>query len=363
MIKNRNSTLIILMKRYFNYSASGPVQSFYYCCHFKLTRFFSACLFFTFFINIHCANAQDKRVVAIGSSTTAGIAATSRDSAWTGLLSTYYKCRINVLDSVYNLGVPGSIIYNGMPSGYIPPPSRPYPDTLHNVTKAVTILSGLSNAASGVVIVNFPTNGYIKYSIQEIMLSMQTIYDTVTSRGNRCFISTTQPRSDSIYNDPLVKKKLADIKDSVLNRFNQYSLNFWDGLFDPADTSILAKYSSGDLIHFNNAGHRVLFERVLAKNIFNLPVWYSKASGNLEDLSTWGSNTDGSGTSPLDFTADNQSFNVVNNPSPAIGGNWILDGKSTQLIIGDGITPVNLFIPENYQLRILCSAASGCTFH
>ncbi len=348
------------MKEYFNCLHYNLAKIFFNCYQSKLIRLSLAVLYFTFFINCNQVNAQIKRIVAIGSSSTAGSGATSKDSCWVSLLNNYYKCRLNIIDSAYNLGVPGISNYDAMPTGYIPPSSRPYPDAVHNVSRAVSILSNLSNPANGVVIVNFPTNGYITYSIAEIMSSLQTIYDSVTLRGNRCYISTTQPRCDGSYNTSASKKKLAEIKDSIINRFNKYALNFWDGMFDPADTTILAKYSCGDLIHFNNAGHMVLFERVIAKNIFDLPVWYSKAMGNLEYLSTWGSNNDGSGTNPSSFTTDNQLFNIVNNPSPVIAGNWILSGKNTQLIIGDGITPVHLIIPANVKVSIAGSITGSC---
>jgi lysophospholipase L1-like esterase len=326
----------------------------------KSIRPFAGLLCFTFFINSTSINAQDKRLVAIGSSSTAGYCASSKDSCWVSMLNNYYKCRLNIIDSAYNLGVMGTTNYQAMPSGYTPPPSRPSPDVAHNVSKAVSILSNLSNTANGVVIVNFPTNGYINYSIAEIMNSLQTIFDSVTVTGSRCYITTTQPRCDAGYNTAAVKKKLADIKDSILNRFDNNAINFWDGMFNSADTTIQTGYSCGDFIHFNNTGHRVLFERVIAKNIFGLPVWYSKANGNLEDLTTWGSNPDGSGTSPSSFATDNQLFNIVNNSSPLIGGDWILSGKNTQIIIGDGVTPVHLIIPANVKVSITGSAAGSC---
>ena len=215
-----------------------------------------------------------------------------------------------------------------MPTGYIPPGSRPLPDAVHNITKACFICD-ISAPDDGVLIVNFPSNNYYTYSIAEIMNCLQVIYDSAIINGHRCFISTTQPRSDDIYNTAAVKRKMADIKDSIINRFGTaHSLNFWDGMFNPADTTILAKYSSGDFIHFNNAGHRVLFERVIAKNIFGLPVWYSKTTGNLDMLTTWGSNPDGSGINPTSFSLDNQLFNIVNNPTPVIGANWTISGKN-----------------------------------
>lgn len=312
-------------------------------------------------MNSWTVTAQIRRVVAVGSSTTVGIGATSPDSSWIGLINKYYKCRLGIIDSAYNLGVAGTNTYYGMPSGYIPPPSRPNPDTAHNVSKANFILKNLSTPDYGVVIVNYPTNDYNTYSIAEIMNSLQLIYDSATAAGNRCYISTTQPRCDIAFNNSTVKKKLADIKDSILNRFGTaHTLNFWDGLYNPADTTILTKYSAGDCVHFNNAGHRVLFERVIAKNIFNLPVWYSKNTGNLDELSTWGSNADGSGSSPESFTTNYQVFNVINNPSPTIGASWLLSGKNIQLIIGDGINPVDILIPADKFIQVTSPPPNNC---
>ena len=193
------------------------------------------------------------------------------------------------------------------------------------------------------------------------MNSLQLIYDSATGTGNRCFITTTQPRTDGIFNTSDVKRKLADIKDSIINRFGiANTLNFWDGMYNPEDTSILDKYSSGDMIHFNNAGHRELFDRVVAKNIFNLPVWYSKSSGSLNNLATWGSNTDGSGNNPTSFTADFQLFNVVNNPAPTITANWTLSGNNTRLVIGNGITPVNFIVPTGLKVSTSNPPINSC---
>ena len=314
--------------------------------------------FLLIFININHSFSQIKRVVAIGSSTTAGTGATSKDSSWVSLLNNYYKCQLGIVDSIYNLGIPGADNYRGMPTGYIPPATRPFPDTEHNISKALFLLKDLPVASDGVVIVNYPTNNYINYTIEEIMSSLQLIHDSAISGGNRCFITTTQPRTDGGYNSGAVKRKLADIKDSIINRFGAANtINFWEGMYDPADTSILDKYSSGDSIHFNNAGHRELFNRVVAKNIFNLPVWYSKSSGSLNNLSTWGSNINGSGSNPTSFTADYQLFYIVNNPSPTITANWTISGNNTRLVIG---TPVNFIIPQGLKVSISNPPINNC---
>lgn len=313
------------------------------------------------FINPNRSISQVKRIVAIGSSTTAGIGASSKDSCWVSLLNNYYKCRLLVTDSVFNLGVGGSDNYRGMPTRCVQVEQRPTPDKDRNISKACVLLEGLTYPADGVVIVNYPSNNYDSYSIEEVMSSLQTIYDSALAKGNRCFITTTQPRSDGVFNTSIIKRKLSDIKDSIVNRFGTANtLNFWDGMYDPADSSILEKYSFGDFIHFNDAGHRELFERVVAKNILNLPVWYSKPIGSLDKLSSWGNNIDGSGTSPTSFTADYQLFNVVNNPTPTITANWTLSGNNTRLVIGNGSTIVNFIIPAGLKVSIANPPVNNC---
>ncbi|MEP7109672.1 MAG: SGNH/GDSL hydrolase family protein [Ferruginibacter sp.] len=305
--------------------------------------------------------AQNKRMVAIGSSTTAGYITTSPDSSWFGRFSKYYKCRVSIMDSSLNFGVSGAGVYTGMPTGCLPPPGRPNPDMAKNVSKAVAVMQSLASPEDGVIIVNYPSNQYNIYSIAEIMNCLQLIYDSATVSGNLCFITTTQPRTDSLFDNSAMKKKLADIKDSTLNRFGvAHTINFWDGMYNPVDTTILPIYSAGDQIHFNDAGHRVLFERILAKNVFSLPAWYAAPHGNLNLLTSWGANADGTGRHPAGFAINNQVFIITNNPTPTINANWTISGKNVQLIVGDGIKPVSFKIPAGFRVTVSNPPPSAC---
>lgn len=226
------------------------------------------------------------RMVAIGSSTTGGTGSFPLDSSWVGRFRHYYVTQQGIASAVHNLGVGGYTCYQGMPTSYVPPPGRPGPQPGYNVTMVVSLLAGLAVPENGVVIVNYPTNGYNTYTIDEIMTCLQTIYDSATRLGNKCYITTTQPRGDTPFNTSAVKRKLADIKDSILNRFGDNAINFYDGLYNPADSTILPAYKSAvDDIHFNNTGHRVLFERVQAKNVFGvaLPVKLHQFAAVLQD--------------------------------------------------------------------------------
>ena len=222
-----------------------------------------------------CLSASSQyRVAVVGSSTAGGTGAWPQDSSWVNRFNQFYKHKLHLVDSTYTLAVGGYPVYKGMPSSYVPPPDRDGPDHNRNVTHANACLADLPLPYNGIVFINYPSNKYEEYSIAEIMMCLQTIYDSVLKEGHRCYIITTQPRSGGVWDDPLLKRKLAVIKDSIINRFGTQTINFYDGLYNPTDSTILTKFHSGDGIHFNNAGHRELFERVRAKNVFNvvLPV-------------------------------------------------------------------------------------------
>ena len=77
------------------------------------------------------------------------------------------------------------------------------------------------------------------------------------------WIATTQPRNLTIAG----RTNLMEMRDSTFTRFDDFAVDFWttlalsDGTIDPL-------YDSGDGIHLNDAGHRILLGRVTAKGIF-----------------------------------------------------------------------------------------------
>src|SRR2546423_1059796 len=91
--------------------------------------------------------------------------------------------------------------------------------------------------------------------------------------------------------------------------------------------------------------------------------FYSKSTGNLNDTATWGTNTEGSGTSPTDFTTSNQVFNIRNNTSPTIGANWTVSGSGSKVVLGDPtVTAINFTVPGNFSFTgtiDIAAASSG----
>jgi hypothetical protein len=76
-------------------------------------------------------------------------------------------------------------------------------------------------------------------------------------------------------------------------------------------------------------------------------IFYSKSTGNLQDLSTWGFNTDGTGTSPLNFTTGGATYVLTNRSSVVLDTFIIISGTSSKMIIGDSINAIELSISSN----------------
>lgn len=271
---------------------------------------------------------SQKKMVAIGSSTTAGQGTFPLDSSWVNRFNHYYKYVLHVLDSTYNLGVGGYSCYKGMPNNYVPPPNRPGPDPSHNVSLAVTFLSSLEHGIDGTIIVNYPTNGYDSFTVAEVMASLQLIYDSATKKGYACYVTTTQPRSDAAnhFNTSAAKRKLAVLKDSILLRFGSHAIDFYTGMINAADSTILAKYSAGDSIHYNNAGHAELWNRVLAKDVLNLgplPLKITQFNGSLQNqqvVLTWNvQDTDPTALFTVQYSTDGTSFQPLQSITPKKG--------------------------------------------
>jgi hypothetical protein len=99
------------------------------------------------------------------------------------------------------------------------------------------------------------------------MYCLRTIRDSANKKGVPCFVTTTQPRTG--FSLP-ARTKLKALRDSILLEMGFFAINFWDGIADPADYTILPAYRvANSNIHLNGAGHAILFQRVMAKNIFS----------------------------------------------------------------------------------------------
>lgn len=89
--------------------------------------------------------------------------------------------------------------------------------------------------------------------------------------------------------------------------------------------------------------------------------YYSQAAGSLATTTTWGTNTDGTGTAPSNFTSDGQLFIVTNRSSTTLDANWTVSGAGAKVIIGNGASATELIIPSGFVLTGTCDVANNGT--
>ncbi|TGE18636.1 T9SS type A sorting domain-containing protein [Hymenobacter elongatus] len=71
--------------------------------------------------------------------------------------------------------------------------------------------------------------------------------------------------------------------------------------------------------------------------------YYTKATGNLNELATYGTNPDGSGTAPTDFSLLNQTYRV-SGAGRTFTANWVVSGANSKVVLEPG---ASLVIPVN----------------
>jgi len=255
--------------------------------------------------------AQTKyKVVVLGSSTAYGMGATVPDSSWVGRTKSYYKST-HQLDTLINLAVPGSYTDSGV--------------------KLLPMALGYN---PDIVLVNFPSNDLVAgLGVPLYMSNLRIMYNTVTAAGKRCFISTTQPRTD-----PFAGPALKAGRDSVLTEFPGNYMQFYDPLVIPHTYNPDPLYVV-DGTHPNDAGHRLLFQAVVASQAIPapLPLVFTGFSGQRTEqgvvLDWSASNTEGS----LDFFIERSGDGIVYQSIYHIEG--LSDGMTRQYSYTDQNAP------------------------
>ena len=196
-----------------------------------------------------CLLSKAHKIVVLGSSTAAGSGPSSRDSAWVWKYRRHLQ-KLNPAITVTNLAVGGFVSYRIMPHEFKGPVGRPAPDSLHNITHALTL-------KPDVIIVNLPSNDR-QFPIAEQLSNFDSLFRMSNRAGVPMFICTTQPISTA-------GAYQAEVKDSIYSMFGSYAIDFWSTF---ADTSNLAKpIYLADGVHYNNLGHRILTDRIINKNV------------------------------------------------------------------------------------------------
>ena len=67
--------------------------------------------------------------------------------------------------------------------------------------------------------------------------------------------------------------------------------------------------------------------------------YYYKGAGALSDVANWGTNTNGTGTAPLNFTNNLQYFNIRNTTAVSTTAQWSVTAITSKIIVGDPTLP------------------------
>ncbi len=200
------------------------------------------------------------KIVVLGSSTAAGSGPVNINNSWVIRYSTYLHS-INAASSVLNLAKGGYVTFQAMPSDYVPPTGITFlPDTLHNITKALSL-------SPNAIIINFPSNDVSNgISIDQQIAN----YNVMISKANEMkvpvWICTSQPVNYGT--SQISRDKIKALKERIQTEYKDMSIDFYTGLCDETG-KILTQYDSGDGLHLNDVAHAILCQRVVDANIFS----------------------------------------------------------------------------------------------
>jgi lysophospholipase L1-like esterase len=204
------------------------------------------------------AIAQVQTLVLLGASTASGTGATTYDSSFAGRYAHYLQGQFPW--TFTNLAVSGYTTFQLMPTGNASPSGRPQPDPAHNITKALALHPSVLPLCMGT---NDIANGYAA-------AEYEANYDSLRAIAERAhvplWIATPLPRAL----DAAGRAKILALRDRILTRYAPRALDFYDSLGD-AQGNYVPAFNSGDGIHTNNHGHRLLYERVVAANLIKPP--------------------------------------------------------------------------------------------
>ena len=195
-------------------------------------------------------------IAVIGSSTAAGHGASTQSAAWANKYEIHLR-ELHPESEVYNLGKGGYSTYQLLPDDYGPTAARPIIDTLRNISKALKV-------TPDAVVINLPSNDTASgHDAEEQVNNLLVMARDALNAGALPFVCTTQPRSF-----PQSKTKVQqEVRDKILETFGVYAIDLWSPLASEDDATLKQDFDSGDGTHLNDAGHQVVFNKVVEKNI------------------------------------------------------------------------------------------------
>lgn len=200
----------------------------------------------------HRAYAETRHLAVLGSSTAAGTGASQVSRSWVGLLQTWLSKTQK--ESVINLATPGILSTSALCTQQVNSNLSELITPTRNVDRALKL--GATR-----VILAFPSN-----DTTNGMSAEQTISNFLDMR--QCAQSNDKVRvavMSSLPRDGLTKQQnatIAQIDAAIRKEFGACYINVRGALADSKLENIRHDLSAGDGVHFNDAGHDIIFNVV-----------------------------------------------------------------------------------------------------
>jgi acyl-CoA thioesterase I len=188
--------------------------------------------------------------VVLGSSTAAGVGA-GTGQGWASLLAGGNAAQGRQID---NRARSGAVTYQALPATAPRPAGRP-------ATVATMDIDTVVASQPKLIILAFPSNDAMAgYTAAETSENLLALRQRAVDAAIQVLVLSSQPRDDA---DAAQRQSMLTVDQSLAGAAGSCFLNVREPLSD-AEGRIAAAYSAGDGVHFNDAGHRRIFEIVSA---------------------------------------------------------------------------------------------------